>query len=171
MSNKVAVLMFQKQCSTISWGLQPMKIWMRIISVLPPSASFSYLFVVSGVWLFNLSVHSAMLFVFLRWDNNTFFATTGKSVFEKATFSWLRMINYANNAIHSLGIHSVLIFMLNTKWKDLEESLQQSASRFRTSATINRTKIKYRNFCVTGIIYTILSVSSLLFKYNFSLAD
>jgi len=161
--------MFQKQCSTISWGLQPLKIWMRIILVLPPSANFSYLFVVFGVWLFNLSVHSAMLFVFLRWDNNTFFATTGKSVFEKATFSWLRMINYANNAIHSLGIHSILILMLNTKWKDLEESLQQSESLFRTSA--NKTKIKYRKFCVTGIIYTILTVSFLLLKYNLSLAD
>jgi hypothetical protein len=161
MSNKVNV--FQKECSSVSWGLEPIKMWMRFISVLPPCANFSYLFFVSGGCLiFNLSVHCAMLFVFLHWDNNTFFATTGKTVFEKATFSWLQLINYASNAIHSFGIHSVLIFMLNTRWKDLEKSLQQSEFLFRNSA---KKKINsYRRFCVTGIIYTIFSVSSLSFS-------
>ena len=92
MTTKVKVFKDQKQW--LCWGLQPTIMWMRLIAVLPPSSGASYcvyfIFHIGG-WLFTTSVHSVMLFVFFHWDHNTFFATIGQVVYDKATFSWIRL--------------------------------------------------------------------------------
>lgn len=145
-------------------GLKPLIIWMRLIGIIPfysSSASLFnlyYLYVV-GAWLFTILVHCIMLFVFFYCDNYTFFATTGKSNFEKATFSWIRIINHATNAVHSCGIHSILLFivMFKNRWKELQESLKQTESRFRLP-TMSQMRYR-RKCCIAGIIYTFVSVS------------
>ena len=161
-SNKA--LHIVKRSSHISFGLEPLKLWMRVIALIPPPSRASCrspcLLFVFGTWLFITVVHCMMLFVFFQWDNNTFFATTGETNFEKATFSWIHMINYATNAIHSFGVHSsVLVLVVHNSWEELEETLKQSDIRFRLPLI---SKIKYRRYCVTGIIYTIFSVIKFL---------
>ena len=158
MTTKVKVFKDQTQ-HWLCWGLQPIKIWMRIIAVLPPSSALSYCvyFICHiGAWLFTTSVHGMMLFVFFHWDHNTFFATIGQVVYDKATFTRIRMLNYTNNAVHCFGIHSAIVFILVKQWKKLEETLEQTEARIGLPKLLTK---KYRKLCFSAIVYAILSVS------------
>ena len=169
MTNKVKILVSESQTNNrqLSWGLQPIKTWMGIIAVLPAFSITSdnyyysriYLICHFGVWLFTTTVHSLMLFVFFHLDHNTFFATLGQVVYDKATFAWIRLINYTNSAIHCFGIHSALVFILTKEWKQLQESIEQSEARF---AMPKKYIYKYRKLCVAGIAYIILTVRFLV---------
>ena len=147
---------------TLDWSLKPLLKFMQIIFALPPATSKSGKLVSSVclicryiAWLITVFLHSFLLFIFFHWGNFTFFSTSRKKGFG-VTFSWVLLINSGSKAIHSIGIHSILLFSIHKMWTTLYESLQVTENHFKFQRT--QYYSTFWKLSVAGVIYIIISV-------------
>ena len=143
---------------SLYWSVQPLLKFMQIIFALPQTSpkrrkiiAYIHLLCRCIAWLTTIFLHSCHLFLFFNWD-----IVYMKFFKSGATYSWVLLIKYVSKAVHSVGIHTVMLFMLPKNWKMLLESLEETENNFRSQRRNYYSTIW--KACVAGVIYIILSV-------------
>ena len=143
---------------SLDWSVQPLLKFMQIIFALPQTSSNGgqiianiHLLCRCIAWLTTIFLHSCHLFLFFNCD--IVYLNFFKS---GATYSWVLFITYISKAVHSVGIHTFMLFVLPKNWKMVLESLKKTENNFRFHRGNYYTAIW--KVCVAGVIYIILSV-------------
>lgn len=142
----------------LNWSLKPLIGWTKLIAVLAFPANREHLISLLHrylAWILTVVAHVSLMCTFLYCDNVTFFATKGTDAAGHATFSWVLFINYANKTVHSIGIHTVIVFLLAGRWNDLWFSLECTVNR------LGLYQLPYsslQRWSWMAVIYIILSV-------------
>jgi hypothetical protein len=152
-TNKVRVL---KSTEYIEWSIFPMRKWMQVIgisSAFKSSSGYcafivSYIYRVS-IWFFSLMVNSILLYYPLYEYSN--------SKVESVT-NWIEIINCVTKTLHTVGIHTVILFLFNNRWSRLIESLNETENRYGLKR-INYRKV--RQLSIAGVVYIFIMVNIL----------
>ena len=146
----------------LRWSLNPFLNWSKWIAVLqfPDGKKESLISLIHRycAWFLTIGTQCSLLFTFLYWDNPHFFSsgsTAGVGNYNRVTFTWTLFINYTNKVVHSIGIHTVIMFLLIKKWKPLVISLENTENR------LGLKKLDYvsvRKFSWICVFYAFLSV-------------
>lgn len=137
-------------------SIRPLLVWMRFISIdlLRDGTSKSLCRWIGLIyrylaWLSTILVHlSIILFLFM---------SKNPSLQQWASIStWNLVIDISNMAVRCIGVHSSIHFILTNNWNDLHRSLIVT-----NELQIKINYSKTRQLSIIGVIYVVLTVSSL----------
>lgn len=148
----------------VNKSLQPLLIWMRIISIdlsNERKSSVSCCSIVcrwisliysNSTWLMTVGVHLSIFSIL--------FASKNPALQEWAKIStWNLLIDIVNMTVHSIGVHSSIHFILNNRWNKLEQSLNvTNKKQLDGHVTFPTTRIL--EFSAIAVLYVIVSVEN-----------
>ncbi len=159
----------------LKWSLKPLFNWAKLVAVLPfadnergmdnreliISLIYRYL-----AWLLAIAAQSSFLFYFIYWDSPRFFSTgKGAGIFSKVTTNWKLLINSINWMIHSVGIHTFILFIFSKKLTTLLKSLERTNLQLQHLIDF----VLLRKLCWIGVFYIFLSVVFCIFFHFYKI--
>ena len=151
-TNKVRVLKSTE--NNIESSIFPLRKWIQLIgiSAVPKSSgnliSFSSYIYRFTIWFLSLVVNSGLLYYPLYEYSH--------SKMVSVTTHWVEMINCATKTAHTVGIHTVILFLFNGRWNQLIESLNETENRYGLKR-INYRRVWQLSFA--GVVYIIIMVN------------
>lgn len=152
----------------LGWSLKSFVLWMQIIGIHIPNKKnftrilhsfYSYL-----ICLANIAINVMQIICFI-YKCKTDSETPNKNSEAEVNIHYFNLlIDNINFAVHSVGIHLVIVFGISRSWSQITDSLIATENFLAQNNRVDY--IKLRNVCAAGIIYILISVRIVHFRFG-----
>ncbi|EFX88065.1 hypothetical protein DAPPUDRAFT_346837 [Daphnia pulex] len=148
-----------------AWSIRPLIIWARILGVdlsdvSPSSDSHQWLTVAYGIFCFLLHISGEINSIYYLYTTQTVHVSLEQSyglLFVTTTATWNWTIDFINYVAHGIGVHVILVTVVQAQWKDLMKIFQRLQEEFPDA-----NYIQIRRLSLFGVAYVILMISGLV---------
>lgn len=144
-----------------AWSIRPLIIWARILGVdlsdvSPSSDPHQWLTVAYGIFCFLLHISGEINSIYYLYSTQTVHVSLEQSyglLFVTTTATWNWTIDFINYVAHGIGVHVILVTVVQAQWKDLMKIFQRLQEDF-----LDENYIQIRRLSLIGVAYVILMV-------------
>lgn len=158
----------EQQIIDWAWSIRPLIIWARILLGVdlsddsPSSDPHQLLTVAYGIFCFLLHISGEINSIYYLYSTQTVHVSLEQSyglLFVTTTATWNWTIDFINYVAHGIGVHFILVTVVQAQWKDLMKIFQRLQEEFPDA-----NYIRIRRLSLFGVAYVILMVRRIHLK-------
>lgn len=166
-----------KSFNDLKWSLNPLLVWAKLSAVLHQPKNLSGSCKSAGLtfsliyrylsWFLTIIIHSCRLYAFLSSDALHLFSTGTKpeaGIYNKITFNWTLLIENTAKFLHSIIVHTIIVFIFPRSFKILLDFMEKTEDISCYGLTSQLNYVFLRKISWSFVLYLFLSVKIITYK-------